>query len=127
MVLFPNNKYHGLFLKDKIVMVRTSFSNLFDLGVKGQMNVMMVRDTSSNVNAPTYQISLTYLERQKVMARTSFPIILPLFDLGVKGQGQTNVMMVRDTPSYSHTSTYQISLTYLERQKSYGPGQASPI
>ena len=29
--------------------------------------------------------------------------------------------MVRDTPPYSHAPTYQISLTYLERQKSYGP------
>jgi hypothetical protein len=31
------------------------------------------------------------------------------------------VIMVRDTPSYGHAPTYQISLTYLERQKSYGP------
>jgi hypothetical protein len=30
-------------------------------------------------------------------------------------------MMVRDTPPYGHAPTYQISLTYLERQKSYGP------
>jgi hypothetical protein len=44
-----------------------------------------------------------------------------LFDLKVKGQGPTKVMMVRDTPPYGHASTYQISLTYLERQKSYGP------
>jgi hypothetical protein len=29
-------------------------------------------------------------------------------------------MMVRDTPPYGHAPTYQISLTYLERQKSYG-------
>jgi hypothetical protein len=38
-----------------------------------------------------------------------------LFDLEVK------VIMVRDTPPYGHASTYQISLTYLERQKCYGP------
>ena len=44
-----------------------------------------------------------------------------LFDLGVKGQGPTKVIMVRDTPPYGHAPTYQISLTYLERQKSYGP------
>ena len=31
------------------------------------------------------------------------------------------VIMVRDTPPYGHALTYQISLTYLERQKSYGP------
>ena len=29
--------------------------------------------------------------------------------------------MVRDTPPYGHAPTYQISLTHLERQKSYGP------
>jgi tRNA A37 threonylcarbamoyladenosine biosynthesis protein TsaE len=27
--------------------------------------------------------------------------------------------MVRDTPPYGHVPTYQISLTYLERQKCY--------
>jgi hypothetical protein len=43
-----------------------------------------------------------------------------LFDLEVNGQGATNVITVRDTPPYGHTPTYQISLIYLERQKSYG-------
>jgi hypothetical protein len=31
------------------------------------------------------------------------------------------VIMVRDTPPYGRAPTYQISLTYLERQKCYGP------
>jgi hypothetical protein len=31
------------------------------------------------------------------------------------------VIMPHDTPPYGHAPTYQISLTYLERQKSYGP------
>jgi hypothetical protein len=44
-----------------------------------------------------------------------------LFDLEVKGQGATNVIMVRDSLPYGHAPTYQISLTYLERQKCYGP------
>jgi hypothetical protein len=35
-----------------------------------------------------------------------------LFDL--------EVITVRDTPPYGHAPTYQISLTYLERQKCYG-------
>jgi hypothetical protein len=39
----------------------------------------------------------------------------------VKGQGTTKIIMVRDTPPYGHAPTYQISLTYLERQKCYGP------
>jgi hypothetical protein len=29
--------------------------------------------------------------------------------------------MARDTPPYGHAPTYQISLTYLERKKCYGP------
>jgi hypothetical protein len=48
-------------------------------------------------------------------------VLLDLFDLEVKGQGPTKVITVRDTPPYGHAPTYQLSLTYLERQKSYGP------
>jgi hypothetical protein len=44
-----------------------------------------------------------------------------LFDLEVKGQGPTKVITVHNTPPYGHAPTYQISLTYLERQKCYGP------
>jgi hypothetical protein len=44
-----------------------------------------------------------------------------LFDLDVNGQGPTKVITVRDTSPYDHAPTYQISLTYLERQKCYGP------
>ena len=44
-----------------------------------------------------------------------------LFDLEVKDQGPTKVIMVCDTPPYGHAPTYEISLTYLERQKCYGP------
>ena len=36
-----------------------------------------------------------------------------IFELEVKGQG--------DTRPYGHAPTHQISLTYLERQKRYGP------
>ena len=44
-----------------------------------------------------------------------------LFDLEVKGQGLTKVITVCNTQPYGHAPTYQISLTYLERQKSYDP------
>jgi hypothetical protein len=44
-----------------------------------------------------------------------------LFDLEVKDQGPTKVITVRDTPPHGHAPTYQISLTYLEKQKSYDP------
>jgi hypothetical protein len=97
--------------------------DLFDLEVKGQgpTKVITVRDTPPYGHAPTYQLSLTYLERQtcygpekKILFKKQF------FDLEVKGQGPTKVIMVRNTPPYGHAPTYEISLTYLERQKSYG-------
>jgi hypothetical protein len=97
---------------------------LFDLEVKGQgpTKVITVRDIPPYGHAPTYQISLTYLERQKCYG-TDKKILFKkqLFDLEVKGQGSMKVIMVCDTPPYGHAHTYQISLTYLERQKSYGP------
>ena len=97
---------------------------LFDLEVKGQgpMKVIMVRDTPPYGDAPTYQISLTYLEKQKCYGPDKKILSKKqLFDLEVKSQGPTKVIMVCDLPPYGHAPTYQISLTYLERQKSYGP------
>jgi hypothetical protein len=44
-----------------------------------------------------------------------------LFDLEFKGQGPTKIITVHETPPYGHAPKYQISLTYLERQKCYGP------
>jgi hypothetical protein len=97
---------------------------LFDLKVKGQgpTKVITVRDTPPYDHAPTYQISLTYLERQKLYGPDKKILFKnQLFDLEVKGQGLTKVITVCDTPPYDHAPTDQISLTYLERQKSYGP------
>ena len=86
------------------------------------MKVITVRDTLFYCHAPTYQISLTYLERQiyygpdkKILSKKQ------LFDLEVKSQGPTKVITVRDTLPYGHAPTYEIALTYLERQKYYGP------
>jgi hypothetical protein len=101
---------------------------LFDLEVKSQgpMKIIMVHDTPYYGHAPTYQISLTYLERQKCYGPDKKILFKKqLFDLEVKGQGPTKVIMVRDTPPYGHAPTYQISLTYLERQKKLWSGQAS--
>ena len=59
---------------------------------------------------------------KNVMALTrKYYLKKTLFDLEVNGQGLTKVIMVRDTPPYGHAPTYQISLTYLDRQKCYGP------
>jgi hypothetical protein len=87
--------------------------------------VITVRDTPPYGHAPTYQISLTYLERQKCYGPDKKILFTKqLFDLEVKGQGPTKVITVRDTLPYGHAPTYQISLTYLERQKLWS-GQAS--
>jgi hypothetical protein len=64
----------------------------------------------------------TYLERQKCYSPDKKILFKKqLFDLEVKGQGPMKVITVRGTPPYGHAPTYQISLTYLERQKCYGP------
>ena len=94
---------------------------LFDFEVKGQgpMKVIMVHDTPTYGHAPTYHLSLTYLKRQKCYGPDKKILFKKqLFDLEVKGQGPTKVITVRNTPPYGHALTYQISLTYLERQKS---------
>jgi hypothetical protein len=85
---------------------------LFDLEVKGQgpTKVSTVRDTPPYGHAPTYQISLTYLGRQKCYD-TGKKILFKkqLFDLEVKSQGPTKVITVCDTLSYGHAPTYQIN------------------
>jgi hypothetical protein len=71
---------------------------------------------------PTYQLSLTYLKRQKCYGPDKKILFKKqLFDLEVKGQGPMKVITVRNTPPYDHAPTYQLSLTYLEGQKYYGP------
>jgi hypothetical protein len=47
--------------------------------------------------------------------------LFELFDLEVKDQCPKKVITVRNTPPYGHTPTCQLSFTYLERQKCYGP------
>ena len=84
---------------------------LFDLEVKGQgpTKVITVCDTPPYGHAPTYQISLTYLERQKCYGPDKKILFKKqLFDLEVKGQTLTKVIMVCDTPPYGHALTYHI-------------------
>jgi hypothetical protein len=57
--------------------------------------VITVRDTPPYGHAPTYHISLTYLERQKCYGPDKKILFKKqLFDLEVKGQGLTKVIMV---------------------------------
>ena len=83
---------------------------LFDLEDKdqGPAKVITVCDTPPYGHAPTYQISLTYPERQKCYGPDKKILYIFLFDLEVKGRGPTKVIMVRDTPPYGHAPTYQI-------------------
>ena len=63
----------------------------------------MVCDTPSYGHAHTYQISLTYLERQKCYGPENKILLKKtLFDLEVKGQGPTKVIMIHVTPPYGH-------------------------
>jgi hypothetical protein len=71
----------------------------------------MVRDTPHYGHASTYQLSLTYLERQKCYGPDKKILFKKqLFDLEVKGQGPTKVIMVRDTPPYGHAHTNYLSM-----------------
>jgi hypothetical protein len=68
---------------------------------QGLTKVIMVRDTPPYGHAPTYQISLIYLERQKCYGPDKKILFKKqLFDIEVKGQGLTKVITVCDTPPY---------------------------
>jgi hypothetical protein len=102
---------------------------LFDLEVKdqGRMKVIMVHDTLPYGHAPTYQISLPFERRETCCFSLIFlpllllPLPLLLLLLSEAYPDHNKVIMVHDTLPYGHAPTYQISLTYLERQKCYGP------
>ena len=82
----------------------------------------MVHDTPPYGHAHTNQISLTYFEGQKCYGPNKKILLKKqLFNLEVKGQGTTKVIMARDISPNGHAPTYQIQLTYLEIQKCYGP------
>ena len=60
---------------------------------------------------------------QTICQWTVFLDLFELFDLEVKGQDPMKVIIVGDTPPCGHAPTYQLSFTYLERQKGYGPAK----
>jgi hypothetical protein len=96
--------------KDKNVMARARKHYLKNNYLTLRSKVITVRDTPPDGHAPTYQISLTYLERQKCYGPDKKIVSnKQLFDLEVKGQGPTKVITVCDTPSYGHAPTYQIN------------------
>ena len=92
---------------------------IYKTEIKTRKNCFRYLKLMSPLNAAI--CTTTYLERQKCYGPGKKILLKKqLFDLEVKGQGPTKVIMVRDTPPYGHAPTYQISFTYLERQKCYG-------
>ena len=80
----------------KILFKNQSFD--FDVKCQGPTQVIIICDTPPYGHAPTYQISLTYLERQKCYDSDKKILFKKqLFDLEVKGQGPTKVIIVCDT------------------------------
>ena len=77
----------------------------------------MVCDTPPYGHAPTYHISLTYLERQKCYGPDKKILFKKqLFDLEVKGQGLTKVITVCHTALWSCThipNKYYLKNNYL--------------
>jgi hypothetical protein len=90
------------------------------------MKVITVRDTPPYGHAPTYQIALTYLERQKCYGPDKKILFKKqLFDLEVNGQGPTKVIAVCDTPAL-WSCTYIPNIIDLSgKTKKLWSGQAS--
>ena len=91
------------------------------------MKVILVCDTPPYGHAPTYQISLTYLERQKCYVLDKKILFKKqLFDLEIKGQGPTKFIMVRDTALWSCTHIPNI-IDLSRKTKMLWPGQENTI
>ena len=104
MVMHPHTKYHWPISKDKNVMAWTRKyylkNNYLTLRSKVKVPRRSLRYATHPPygHAPTYQISLTYLERQKCYGLDKKILFKKqLFDLEVKGQGPTKVITLRDT------------------------------
>ena len=109
-----------------IAQTQTHLTNVNHLTLKSKVKLRSRWNTKDCLmiihGTPTCQISLIYRKKQKGYDSDTITLQkYQLFDLEVKGQRQNVVMLVYGTPSHDYTPTYQISLTYLKRQKSYGP------
>jgi hypothetical protein len=94
---------------------------LFDLEVKsqGHRKVIIVRDTPPYGHAPTYQISLTYASLTNLINNvvSSNKGVL-IADIYIRTTVYINLKNIPHSPEGTlgyHAPTYQISLTYLER------------
>ena len=98
--------------KDKNVMARARkyYLIFFYLTLRSKVKVPTVHGAHPYGYAPTYQISFTYLERQKCYGPEKKILFKnQLFDFQVKCQGPTKVITECDTPPYGHAPIYQIN------------------
>jgi hypothetical protein len=112
MVMHPHTKYHWPISKDKNVMARTRKYYLKNKYLTLRSKVKVSR---RSLRYATHRLMVMHPHTWMILFKKQ------LFDLEVKSQGPTKVIMVRDTPPYGHAPTYPISLTYFERQKCYDP------
>ena len=100
-----NNKLH---IMSWLILFKTQ---LFNLEVKrqGPMKVityatyrLMVMHPHMKYHWPISKHKKCYSQDKKILFKKQ------LFDLGVKGQGHTKAIMVRDTSPYGHAPTCQI-------------------
>ena len=94
-------KKHYLTLRSKVKIPRRS--------LRYTTHRLMVMHPHTKYHWPISKDKKCYGQDKKILFKKQ------LFDLHVKGQGPTKVITVCDTPPYGHAPTYQISLTYLER------------
>jgi hypothetical protein len=114
MVIHPHTKYHWPISKETIIWPCGQRTSSHEVHYGTRRTALWSYTHIPNI-IDLSQIKNCYGPDKKILFKKQ------LFDLQVKGHGTKKVITVRDTPPYGHAPTYQISLTYLERQKSYGP------
>jgi hypothetical protein len=87
---------------------------LFDLEVKGQGPTKVITVCDTALWSCTHTPNKYYLKNNYLTLRSN-----------VKFPRRSS--RYTDTPPYGHAPTYQISLTYLERQKYYDPDKKNTI
>ena len=153
IVMHPHTKYHWLISKETIIwpwgqsptMVITvrdtppyghahknylsiKFCWIYLNYLTLRSKVITVRNTPPGPygHAPTYQLSLTYLERQKCYGLDKKMLFKKqLFDLEVKGQGPTKVITLRDTSALWSCTHIPNIIDLSGKTKKLWSGQAS--
>ena len=114
--------------KDKNVMARTRKYYFKNNYLTLRSKAITVRDTPPYGRAPTYQISLTYLERHKCYSPDKKILFKKqLFDLQVKGQGLTKIITVCNTPPYGSCTHIPNIIDLSRKTKMLWPGQENTI